>query len=79
MVLVDGRSGSGKSTIAERVTALLGGAVVHSDDLAWHHDAFAWEDLAVAHVIEPWRRGEHVDYRPPGWVAQGRLGAVRPG
>jgi hypothetical protein len=30
----------------------------------------------VAHVIEPWRRGEHVDYRPPGWVAQGREGAV---
>ena len=28
------------------------------------------------HVIEPWRRGEHVDYRPPGWVAQGREGAV---
>ncbi len=76
VLLVDGRSGSGKSTFAERAAALLDGAIVHSDDLAWHHDAVAWDDLAVAHVIEPWRRGEDVDYRPPGWVAQGRDGSV---
>jgi uridine kinase len=77
VLLVDGRSGSGKSTFAERAAALLGGAVVHSDDLAWHHDAVAWDDLAITHVIEPWRRGEEVDYRPPGWVARGRDGSVR--
>ena len=76
VVLVDGRSGSGKTTFAERVAALVGGAVVHSDDLAWHHDAIAWDDLAVSHVIGPWRRGEVVDHRPPGWVAQGRDGSV---
>ena len=76
VLLVDGRSGSGKSTIAGRLADLLGGAVVHSDDLAWHHDAFAWDDLARDHVIEPWRRGEAVDYRPPGWVARGREGSV---
>jgi hypothetical protein len=76
VLLVDGRSGGGKSTFAARVAELLGGAVVHSDDLAWHHDAFAWDDLAVAHVVEPWRRGEDVDYRPPGWVARSRDGSV---
>jgi uridine kinase len=76
VLLVDGRSGSGKSSIATRLADLLGGAVLHSDDLAWHHDAFAWDDLAIAHVIEPWRRGEHVDYRPTGWVARGREGSV---
>ena len=38
LVLVDGRSGSGKSTFAERLARLLDGAVVHSDDIAWHHD-----------------------------------------
>ncbi|HET7800714.1 MAG TPA: hypothetical protein VFL38_09850 [Humibacillus xanthopallidus] len=76
VLLVDGRSGSGKSTIARRLADLFGGAVVHSDDLAWHHDAFAWDDLAREHVIEPWRRGEAVDYRPPGWVARGREGSV---
>ena len=77
VLLVDGRSGSGKSTFAERAAALLGGVTVHSDDLAWHHDAIAWDDLAVTHVIEPWRRGEDVDYRPPGWVARDRHGSVR--
>ncbi|HET8987266.1 MAG TPA: hypothetical protein VFN43_02050 [Humibacillus sp.] len=76
VLLVDGRSGSGKSTFAARAAELLGGAVVHSDDLAWHHDAFAWDDLALAHVIEPWRRGEDVDYRPPGWVTHDRDGSV---
>ena len=77
VLLVDGRSGSGKSSLATRLAELLGGAVVHSDDLAWHHDAFAWEDLAIADVIEPWQRGESIDYRPPGWVARGREGSVR--
>ena len=76
VLLVDGRSGGGKSTFAERAAALLSGAVVHSDDLAWHHDPMAWDDLAVDHVIEPWRRGEDIDYRPPGWVARGRDGSV---
>jgi hypothetical protein len=76
VLLVDGRSGSGKTTFAERAAALLGGAVVHTDDLAWHHDAVAWDDLALEHVIGPWQRGEVVDHRPPGWVAKGRDGSV---
>ena len=76
VLLVDGRSGGGKSTFAERAADLLAGVVVHSDDLAWHHDPLAWDGLAVDHVIEPWRRGEDVDYRPPGWVARGRNGSV---
>lgn len=77
VLLVDGRSGGGKSTFAERAADLLAGVVVHSDDLAWHHDAVGWDGLAVDHVIEPWRRGEEVDYRPPGWVTRGRDGSVR--
>ena len=76
VLLVDGRSGSGKSTFADRAARLLQGAVVHTDDLAWHHDATAWDDLAVDHVIEPWLRGEAIRYRPPGWVAKGREGDV---
>lgn len=27
-------------------------------------------------VLDPWRRGESVSYRPPGWVARHRPGAV---
>jgi|SRR6478735_5912189 len=76
VLLVDGRSGGGKTTFAERAARLLEGAVVHSDDLAWNHDAVAWDELAVRHVLEPWRRGEAIDFRPPAWVTHGRDGAV---
>lgn len=76
VLLVDGRSGGGKTTFAERAARLLDGAVVHADDIAWHHDMTAWDDLAIEHVIEPWRRGESIAYRPPGWVAKERDGQV---
>jgi hypothetical protein len=76
LVLVDGRSGSGKSTFTERLARLLDGAVVHSDDIAWHHDPIQWADALIDGVITPWRRGEAVSFRPPGWVVQGRPGAV---
>jgi len=35
LVLVDGRSGSGKSVVAERISRLVGAVVVHTDDLTW--------------------------------------------
>ena len=76
LVLVDGRSGSGKSTFAERLARILDGAVVHSDDIAWHHDPIDWADVLVDGVITPWRCGEAVYFRPPGWVMQGRPGAI---
>ena len=76
LVLVDGQSGSGKSTFAERLARLLDGAVVHSDDIAWQHDPIHWADVLVDGVIAPWRRGEAVSFRPPGWVVRGRPGTV---
>ena len=76
LILVDGRSGSGKSTFAERLARILDGAVVHSDDISWHHDPIHWADVLVDGIIAPWRRGEPVYFRPPGWVVQGRPGAI---
>jgi hypothetical protein len=76
LVLVDGRSGSGKSTVADKVARLLEGVVVHSDDIAWHLDPIGWADVLLDGVVAPWRRGEPVSFRPPGWVAKGRPGAV---
>ena len=78
-MLVDGRSGAGKTTIATRLAALLGADVVHTDDVAWEHSRFGWEDLLVDGVLEPWRRGDRVDYRPPAWVTHGREGSVTAG
>lgn len=76
LVLVDGRSGSGKTTAAQRLAAATGAGVVHTDDLAWHHDPMEWADLLVDGVLAPWRRGEPVSFRPPAWAARGRPGAV---
>ena len=76
LILVDGRSGAGKSTAAERLARLLDGALVHSDDIAWYHHPIDWAELLVDGVIAPWRCGEAVSFRPPGWVSRGRRGAV---
>lgn len=77
LILVDGRSGAGKTTWAERIASFLeGSVVVHTDELAWNHDAFAWDDLLLDEVVGPWRRREAVSYVPPGWITHGRSGSI---
>jgi hypothetical protein len=77
IVAVDGRQGSGKTTVAERLAAAVtGGVVVHTDDLAWWESFFAWDHLMATGVLLPLRRGEDVAYRPPAWNARARPGAV---
>lgn len=75
---VDGRTASGKTTLAGRLAALVPhSVVVHTDDVAWHHSFFDWTDLLREGVLLPARGLAEVAYRPPGWVAKGREGAVR--
>ncbi|MFC6239619.1 uridine kinase family protein [Longivirga aurantiaca] len=77
LVAVDGRSGSGKSTIAGRIAALVpGSVVVHTDDVAWEESFFDWDALMAAHVLAPAREGAAVTYRPPAWDRLGRSGAI---
>ena len=77
VLAVDGRSGSGKSTLVDRLAATVPGvAVVHTDDVAWHHDFFDWAGLLLDGVLWPWRAGRDVAYRPPPWDARGRPGAI---
>lgn len=76
LILIDGRSGSGKSTFARKVAELLHGQIVHTDDIAWHLDIINWDRELIQGVIEPWREGKHVSYRPPGWIRMGREGSV---
>ena len=77
---VDGRSSSGKTTLARRMAEAVAGAgataVVHSDDIAWHHSIFGWIDLLLEGVVEPVRAGRAVAFRPPAWDARDRRGAV---
>ena len=77
LLAVDGRGGSGKSTVAGRIGDRVPGAVVvHTDDIAWYHHMFDWSALITAGVLAPVRRGEAVAFRPPEWDARERPGAV---
>jgi len=77
IIAVDGRGGSGKTALAERLCgAMAGAAVVHSDDVAWAHSCFGWDDLMVDGVLEPLRAGRGVRYQPPAWRAHGRDGRI---
>jgi hypothetical protein len=48
VVAVDGRSSSGKSTLAALLRSFeVNSCVVHTDDIAWWHSRFGWVDLLV--------------------------------
>jgi len=76
VVAIDGRSSSGKTTLAGRMAdAIPATAVVHTDDIAWFHSRFGWADLAE-HVLETVRTVEALSFRPPAWDERGRQGAI---
>lgn len=77
VVAIDGRSAGGKTTLARLLSqAVPASAVVHTDDIAWHHSFFDWSDLLLSAVLEPVRAGRGVAYRPPAWAERGRPGAI---
>jgi hypothetical protein len=77
IVALDGRSSSGKTTLARRLEAAVRGAVtVHTDDIAWWHARFAWEELLTTAVLEPLHQGRAVCFRPPAWDERGRGGGI---
>jgi hypothetical protein len=77
LVAVDGRSGSGKTILAERLrTAVPDAEVVHTDDIAWWHSRFDWSDLMINGVLGPLHRGFSVAYQPPAWASHGRTGQI---
>jgi uridine kinase len=77
ILAVDGRSASGKTTLADRLSQVLpGAAVVHTDDVAWNHSRFGWDDLMLAGIIAPLHAGRDVHYQPPAWQPHGRSGHI---
>ena len=78
VLAVDGRSSSGKTTLAARLQDVAAGsAVVHTDDIAWWYSRFGWDDLLIDGVLVPFHRGEHVSFRPPRWDEHGRRGFIQ--
>jgi hypothetical protein len=77
VLAVDGRSNSGKTTLAARISeAVPGSAVVHTDEIAWAHSRFGWADLLIEGILVPVRQGRAVSYRPPRWAEHGREGSI---
>ena len=77
VLAVDGRSNSGKTTLAARIgEAVPGSAVVHTDDIAWAHSRFGWADLLIEGLLVPVHQGRSVSYRPPRWAEHGREGSI---
>ena len=78
LVAVDGRGGAGKSTLVERLQALVpASGVVHTDDVAWNQAYFDWGELMVESILRPLHQGKAVDFRPPAWIQHDRPGAIR--
>ena len=77
IVAIDGRGAGGKTTLAERIRGAVAGAeVIHTDDIAWSHSRFGWDDLLLDGVLGPLHRGESVRFQPPAWARNGRAGHV---
>ncbi len=77
VVAIDGRSSSGKTTLAHRLAREAQHAeVVHTDDIAWWHSRFAWMELLLDGIIEPFRAGRPVAFRPLAWEERGREGGI---
>lgn len=77
VLAIDGRSASGKSTLASRLNdALPGSALITTDDVAWNFSMFDWTDELREHLVLPVRQGLPVSYRPPGWRTYGRPGSI---
>ena len=74
---IDGRSASGKTTLAAQLAASMpDSVVVHTDDLAWHEPLFDWAHLLTEAVLLPARKRQPVSFTPPAWRARGREGSI---
>jgi uridine kinase len=71
LVAVDGHAGSGKTTLADRLAARLGGApVVHTDDLATHEEPFGWTGRLANQVLRPLSEGRTARHEVYDWQAR---------
>lgn len=74
---INGHSAGGKTSLSLRLAgALPQCSVLHTDDLAWHHGVFSWDELLINDVLPVLRDRQALHYRPPAWVGRSRDGAI---
>lgn len=81
VVSVDGRGGSGKSTLGRNLTEALRGTghmatLIATDDLAWHAPFFGWAPETLEMLLRPLSSGAEVDFVPAAWKEKGRQGSI---
>lgn len=56
---INGHGSSGKTSLSRQLSAVLPDcSVLHTDDLAWHHGVFAWDELLIKNVLPALRDGQ---------------------
>ena len=77
IIAVDGRGGSGKTTLTTALTAAVPGAqAFHLDDLIWNEPLYDWDQLYVD-TLTQLRRAGSLDLVPDKWREHGREGSIR--
>jgi Cytidylate kinase len=67
IVAVDGRAGSGKSSLAHRLAERTGATVVHTDDFAAWDDLAGWWPRFDADVLMPLLDGRDAHFQVRDW------------
>ena len=77
IIAVDGRGGSGKTTLTAALTAAVPGAqAFHLDDLIWNEPLYDWDQLYVD-TLTQLREAGSLDLVPDKWREHGREGSIR--
>ena len=77
IIAVDGRGGSGKTTLTTALTAAVPGAqAFHLDDLIWNEPLYDWDQLLVD-TLTQLREAGCLDLVPDKWREHGREGSIR--
>ena len=72
IILIDGQSGAGKTTLAEHMAAALGATIVHLDDVypGWG-GLVEGRDRVIADVLRPMRSGSAGSVQTWNWDTDG--------
>lgn len=77
IIAVDGRGGSGKTTLTTALAAAVPGVqAFHLDDLIWNEPLYDWDQLYVD-TLTQLRRAGSLDLVPDKWREHGREGSIR--